>query len=257
MRPSSSCTARPKSAARSVREPLGATPVVSRVPLPWRRSTTPRSDSSAYAATTVPRPIWARVRARARAAGACRPRAPRGGRSPGSRRRGRGSEGRGATPSLPSGSGGVLRSAIGSWIGSSRDQRQGKDATHEPFTQHLVAEARPGGTQPAAGRRPSPSVARTPTTRRRWPGWPPSTPTRSSSGDVIVAEVAGDIWAAAEIDGAWVLADPFRPSGELALTVAQRAGDLRVAAKRAARREERRARAAAKAAKAAKAAVAA
>ena len=61
MRPSSSCTARPKSAARSVREPLGATPVVSRVPLPWRRSTTPRSDSSAYAATTVPRPIWARV----------------------------------------------------------------------------------------------------------------------------------------------------------------------------------------------------
>ena len=74
------------------------------------------------------------------------------------------------------------------------------------------------------------------------------------SGDVIVAEVAGDIWAAAEIHGSWVLADPFRPSGELALTVAQRAGDLRVAAKRAARREERRARAAAKAAKTAVAA---
>jgi hypothetical protein len=74
------------------------------------------------------------------------------------------------------------------------------------------------------------------------------------SGDVIVAEVAGEIWAAAEIHGSWVLADPFRPSGELALTVAQRAGDIRVAAKRAARREERRARAAAKAAKAAVAA---
>ena len=50
------------------------------------------------------------------------------------------------------------------------------------------------------------------------------------------------------------LADPFRPSGELALTVAQRAGDLRVAAKRAARREQRKARAAAKAAKTAVAA---
>ncbi len=68
------------------------------------------------------------------------------------------------------------------------------------------------------------------------------------SGDVLVAEVAGDIWAAAEVHGSWVLADPFRPSGELALMVAQRAGDLRVAAKRAARREQRKARAAAKAA---------
>jgi hypothetical protein len=70
------------------------------------------------------------------------------------------------------------------------------------------------------------------------------------SGAVLVAEVQGDIWAAAEIDGAWVLADPFRPSGELALMVAQRAGDLRVQAARALRRERRRARAAAKAAKA-------
>jgi hypothetical protein len=67
------------------------------------------------------------------------------------------------------------------------------------------------------------------------------------SGAVIVAEVEGEIWAAAEIDGAWVLADPFRPSGELALMVAQRAGDLRLAAARAERRERRKARAAAKA----------
>jgi hypothetical protein len=71
------------------------------------------------------------------------------------------------------------------------------------------------------------------------------------SGDVIVAEVAGELWAAAEIHGAWVLADPFRPSGELALIVAQRAGDVRAAQKRAARREQRKARAAAKAAVAA------
>ena len=67
-------------------------------------------------------------------------------------------------------------------------------------------------------------------------------------GDVLVAEAGGDIWAAAEIDGAWVLADPFRPSGELALMVAQRAGDIRAAAARAARAEQRRARKAAKAA---------
>ena len=70
-------------------------------------------------------------------------------------------------------------------------------------------------------------------------------------GDVLVAEAGGEIWAAAEIHGAWVLADPFRPSGELALMVAQRAGDIRAAAARAARAEQRRARKAAKAAKAA------
>jgi hypothetical protein len=70
---------------------------------------------------------------------------------------------------------------------------------------------------------------------------------------VLVAEVQGEIWAAAEIEGAWVLADPFRPSGELALMVAHRAGELRMAAARKARRERRKARAAAKA----KAAVAA
>lgn len=67
-------------------------------------------------------------------------------------------------------------------------------------------------------------------------------------GDVLVAEADGGIWAAAEIHGAWVLADPFRPSGELALMVAQRAGDLRATAARTARAEQRRARKAAKAA---------
>jgi hypothetical protein len=71
------------------------------------------------------------------------------------------------------------------------------------------------------------------------------------SGAVLLAEVEGEIWAAAEIEGTWVLADPFRPSGELALMVAQRAGDLRMAAACAARRERRKARAAAKAAVAA------
>jgi hypothetical protein len=68
------------------------------------------------------------------------------------------------------------------------------------------------------------------------------------SGAVLVAEVQGEIWAAAEIDGAWVLADPFRPSGEVALVVAQRAGEMRMAAARKARSDRRKARAAAKAA---------
>jgi hypothetical protein len=35
------------------------------------------------------------------------------------------------------------------------------------------------------------------------------------TGDVLVAEVAGELWAALEIDSGRVIADPFRPSGEL------------------------------------------
>jgi hypothetical protein len=46
---------------------------------------------------------------------------------------------------------------------------------------------------------------------------------RDLTGDVLVAEVQGAIWAAAEMDGRGVIADPFRPSGELSLLVAERA----------------------------------
>jgi len=35
------------------------------------------------------------------------------------------------------------------------------------------------------------------------------------TGDVIVAEVGGELWAAVEIDSGAAIADPFRPSGEL------------------------------------------
>ena len=35
------------------------------------------------------------------------------------------------------------------------------------------------------------------------------------TGDVLVAEVAGELWAALEIPSGAVIADPFRPSGEL------------------------------------------
>jgi hypothetical protein len=35
------------------------------------------------------------------------------------------------------------------------------------------------------------------------------------TGDVLVAEVGGELWAAIEIDSGASIADPFRPSGEL------------------------------------------
>jgi hypothetical protein len=35
------------------------------------------------------------------------------------------------------------------------------------------------------------------------------------TGDVLVGEVGGELWAALEIDSGRVIADPFRPSGEL------------------------------------------
>jgi hypothetical protein len=46
-------------------------------------------------------------------------------------------------------------------------------------------------------------------------------------GDVLVAEVGGELWAAAGIDESAVIADPFRPSGDLALLLAERAGRVR------------------------------
>ena len=35
------------------------------------------------------------------------------------------------------------------------------------------------------------------------------------TGEVLVAEVGGELWAAIEIDSGSTIADPFRPSGEL------------------------------------------
>jgi hypothetical protein len=35
------------------------------------------------------------------------------------------------------------------------------------------------------------------------------------TGDVLVAEVGGELWAAVEINSGTAIADPFRPSGEL------------------------------------------
>jgi hypothetical protein len=35
------------------------------------------------------------------------------------------------------------------------------------------------------------------------------------TGDALVAEVGGELWAAVELDSGAAIADPFRPSGEL------------------------------------------
>jgi hypothetical protein len=46
---------------------------------------------------------------------------------------------------------------------------------------------------------------------------------RPPRGVVLLAEVGGDPWAAISLDDGHLVADPFRPSGELAFTLAQRA----------------------------------
>ena len=50
-------------------------------------------------------------------------------------------------------------------------------------------------------------------------------------GIVLVAEVDGRIWAAHSLDDGHAVADPFRPSGELAFLLAERARQLSTAAR--------------------------
>jgi hypothetical protein len=46
-------------------------------------------------------------------------------------------------------------------------------------------------------------------------------------GAVLVAEADGELWAAVSIDDGHVIADPFKPSGELAFNLIGRARKLR------------------------------
>ena len=46
-------------------------------------------------------------------------------------------------------------------------------------------------------------------------------------GEVLVGEVAGEIWAAVSLADYSVVADPFRPSGELAFLLVERARQIR------------------------------
>jgi hypothetical protein len=50
--------------------------------------------------------------------------------------------------------------------------------------------------------------------------------TRWDGGDALVAEVGDEIWAAVSVTGGAVMADPFRPSGELLALLAERARQL-------------------------------
>jgi hypothetical protein len=50
---------------------------------------------------------------------------------------------------------------------------------------------------------------------------------RPLHGPVLVGEVGGEIWAAVSLTSYRVVSDPFRPSGELALLLVERARQLR------------------------------
>ena len=56
-------------------------------------------------------------------------------------------------------------------------------------------------------------------------------------GATLVAEADGELWAAVSLDDSHVIANPFRPTGELAFRLVERARRLR----RAERRQTRRA----------------
>jgi hypothetical protein len=50
---------------------------------------------------------------------------------------------------------------------------------------------------------------------------------RAPRGAVLVADVAGDLWAAVSIDDGHAIADPFRPTGELVALLVERSRQLR------------------------------
>jgi hypothetical protein len=57
--------------------------------------------------------------------------------------------------------------------------------------------------------------------------------TSAPPGDLLLAEVGDEIWAAVELDGDRAIADPFRPSGDIVDL-------LRLRTERASRRPSRR-----------------
>jgi hypothetical protein len=50
---------------------------------------------------------------------------------------------------------------------------------------------------------------------------------RPPRGVVLLADVGGALWAAVSLDDGHLVADPFRPSGEVAFLLAERARKLR------------------------------
>ena len=64
------------------------------------------------------------------------------------------------------------------------------------------------------------------TTRPPCCGWPRSTPAASRSGDVLLAEVGDELWAAFSLEDGHAIADPLRPSADAVLMLGQRARQL-------------------------------
>jgi hypothetical protein len=59
---------------------------------------------------------------------------------------------------------------------------------------------------------------------------------RAPTGDVLVAEVAGVLWAALSLDDGHAVADPFRPTGELVFVLVEHGRALRPGRRRGRRR---------------------
>jgi hypothetical protein len=55
---------------------------------------------------------------------------------------------------------------------------------------------------------------------------------RPPEGDLLVADVDGEVWAAIELDGGVLVADPFQPSGDIAELLHLRFERLSSAARR-------------------------
>jgi hypothetical protein len=53
---------------------------------------------------------------------------------------------------------------------------------------------------------------------------------RAPTGDVLVAEVEGEFWAAVSMDDDQAIADPFRPTADIVTLLRERARQLRTAA---------------------------
>ena len=49
---------------------------------------------------------------------------------------------------------------------------------------------------------------------------------RVPRGDVIVADVQGELWAAVSVEDGHAVANPFRPSGELTFRLSERAREI-------------------------------
>ena len=55
---------------------------------------------------------------------------------------------------------------------------------------------------------------------------------RVPTGEILVAEVGGELWAAISVDDRHTIADPFRPTREIVLLLKQRTRQLRRAERR-------------------------